>query len=161
MKTKQITKILIAVDYDPSAEKVAESGYSLAKSINAEVVMLFVISDKAFYSTAEAIPMAGVGAYLGVIPMQFENIESLRTGAKHLLDKIKHALGNESISTIIEEGDTATAILDAAKATNADLIVMGSHSRKWLENIVMGSVTQEVLRKTTLPVYIIPIRKQE
>ncbi len=161
MKTKQITKILIAVDYDPSAEKVAESGYSLAKSINAQVVLLFVISDKAFYTTAEAIPAAGVGAYLGVIPMQFENIESLRNGAKDLLDKIKHALGNESISTLIEEGDTATSILDAAKATNADLIVMGSHSRKWLENIVMGSVTQEVVRKTTLPVYIIPVRKPE
>jgi nucleotide-binding universal stress UspA family protein len=78
-----------------------------------------------------------------------------------LLEKIKHALGNESISTLIEEGDTATSILSAAKATNADLIVMGSHSRKWLENIVMGSVTQEVLRKTKLPVYIIPIRKQD
>jgi nucleotide-binding universal stress UspA family protein len=161
MKTKTINKVLIALDYDPSAEKVAESGYSLARSLKAEVVLLFVISDQAFYSTAEPIPMAGVGAYLGVIPMQFENIESLREGAKQLLEKIKHALGNESISTLIEEGDTATSILSAAKATNADLIVMGSHSRKWLENIVMGSVTQEVLRKTKLPVYIIPIRKQD
>jgi nucleotide-binding universal stress UspA family protein len=161
MKTKNIKKVLIALDYDPSAEKVAESGYSLAKAINAEVVMLFVISDQAFYSTAEALPMAGVGSYLGVIPMQFENIESLRTGAKHLLEKIKHALGNESISTLIEEGDTASSILSAAKELQADLIVMGSHSRKWLQDIVMGSVTQEVLRKTNLPVYIIPIRKQD
>lgn len=161
METKKITKILIALDYDPSAEKVAESGYSLAKAMKAEVVMLFVISDKAFYSTTEAMPMAGFGAYMGVIPMQFENIESLKAGATHLLDKIKHALGDQSISTLIEEGDTAFSILNAAKATHADLIVMGSHSRKWLEDIVMGSVTQEVLRKTKLPVYVIPVRKQD
>ena len=38
---------------------------------------------------------------------------------------------------------------------------MGSHSRKWLENIVMGSVTEEVLRKTTVPMFIVPTKKRE
>jgi len=36
---------------------------------------------------------------------------------------------------------------------------MGSHSQKWLENIIMGSVTKEVLRKTTIPLFIIPTKK--
>jgi nucleotide-binding universal stress UspA family protein len=38
---------------------------------------------------------------------------------------------------------------------------MGSHSKKWLENIVMGSVTQEVLHQTTIPLYIIPTKKRK
>jgi nucleotide-binding universal stress UspA family protein len=38
---------------------------------------------------------------------------------------------------------------------------MGSHSQKWLENIIMGSVTQEVLRKTNIPLFIIPTKKHD
>jgi nucleotide-binding universal stress UspA family protein len=35
---------------------------------------------------------------------------------------------------------------------------MGSHSRKWLENIVMGSVTEKVLHHTSIPLFIIPTK---
>jgi len=42
-----------------------------------------------------------------------------------------------------------------------DCIVMGSHSQKWLENIIIGSVTQEVLRKTTIPLFIIPTKNRD
>jgi nucleotide-binding universal stress UspA family protein len=41
----------------------------------------------------------------------------------------------------------------------ADVIVIGSHSRKWLENIVMGSVTEKVLHHTSIPLLIVPTRK--
>ncbi|MCX6286689.1 MAG: universal stress protein [Bacteroidetes bacterium] len=46
-----------------------------------------------------------------------------------------------------------------AKAMHADIIVMGSHSRKWLEKILMGSVTEKVFSNTTLPIFIIPTKK--
>jgi len=50
-------------------------------------------------------------------------------------------------------------ILKTAKDMNVDLIVMGSHSRKWLENIILGSEAQDVLKDTTIPLYIVPTRK--
>ena len=74
--------------------------------------------------------------------------------------KAKKHLGAKSIKTIQKEGDFAQMILETAKEMKADCIVMGSHSQKWLENIVMGSVTEDVLRKTTIPLYIIPTKKQ-
>jgi nucleotide-binding universal stress UspA family protein len=37
---------------------------------------------------------------------------------------------------------------------------MGSHSRNWLENIVMGSVTEKVLHGTIMPLLVIPTKKQ-
>jgi nucleotide-binding universal stress UspA family protein len=40
-----------------------------------------------------------------------------------------------------------------------DFIVMGSHSLKWLENLVIGSVTEKVLHYTTIPVFIVPTKK--
>ena len=45
MKTFKMKKVLIALDYDPTAQKVAETGFSLAKTMGAEVILLHVISD--------------------------------------------------------------------------------------------------------------------
>ena len=41
-------KVLIALDYNPTAQKVAEVGFSLAKSMNAEITLLHVITDPVF-----------------------------------------------------------------------------------------------------------------
>jgi nucleotide-binding universal stress UspA family protein len=38
---------------------------------------------------------------------------------------------------------------------------MGSHSRKWLDNIIMGSTAKDVLEETSLPLFIIPTRKRK
>jgi nucleotide-binding universal stress UspA family protein len=40
-------------------------------------------------------------------------------------------------------------------------IVMGSHSRKWLEEIVLGSVTEKVLHHTSIPMFIIPTSQKK
>jgi len=42
----------------------------------------------------------------------------------------------------------------------ADIIVMGSHSKRWLEKIVTGSVTEEVLRDSRIPLFIVPIKEE-
>ena len=68
-------------------------------------------------------------------------------------------MGDPIIQILVEEGDLAEAILKTAKKIKTDLIVLGSHSRKWLENIVMGSVAEEVLRRSTIPLLIIPTKK--
>jgi nucleotide-binding universal stress UspA family protein len=44
-------KILIALDYNPSAQKVAETGYTLAKAMNVKAILLHVISDITYYSS--------------------------------------------------------------------------------------------------------------
>jgi nucleotide-binding universal stress UspA family protein len=52
MKTNKLKKVLIALDYDPTAQKVAETGYSLAKAMGAEVILLHAISDPVYYSSS-------------------------------------------------------------------------------------------------------------
>ena len=46
-------KVLIALDYDPTAKKVAEVGFEFAKAMGAEVVLLHVISDPVYYSSTD------------------------------------------------------------------------------------------------------------
>jgi nucleotide-binding universal stress UspA family protein len=160
MKTDKVKKVLIALDYNPTAQKVAEVGFSIAKAMNAEIVLLHVISDQVYYSSTEYSPIMGFNGFMDTGPMQLNSVDGLKQAALHFLDKSRHHLGDKTIQTIIKEGDFAESILKTAKELHADIIILGSHSRKWLENVVMGSVTEKVLRHTSIPLFIIPTKKQ-
>jgi len=149
--------ILIALDYNPTAIKVAESGFAMAKAMGAEVTLLHVLVNPLMYSTA----YANMGAWQIDTLNANDTMEIIKTGSRNFLKKAKRHLGDESIQIIQKEGDFAQVILETAKKIKADCIVMGSHSQKWLENIVMGSVTEEVLRKTSIPLFIVPTKKRE
>ena len=151
MKTNRMKKVLIALDYDPTAQKVAEVGFSLAKAMGAEVILLHVVVDLVYYSLS----------YMNMGPLQLDSVVELKDASLHFLDKTKHHLGDETIQTIVKEGDFAESILGTAKDLNVAIIVMGSHSHKWLENILMGSVTEKVLHHTTIPLFIIPTKKHK
>jgi nucleotide-binding universal stress UspA family protein len=158
-KTIKMKKVLIALDYNPTAQKVAEVGFSMAKSMNAEVILLHVITDPVFYSTTGYSPIMGFNGYMDMGPVQLDSVDGLKNASLQYLDKSREHLGDKSIKTIVKEGDFAEAILETAKELKADVIVIGSHSQKWLENIVMGSVTEKVLHHTTIPLFIIPTKK--
>src|SRR5450759_2169466 len=160
MKTDKVKKVLIALDYNPTAQKVAEEGFSMAKAMKAEIILLHVISDPVYYSSTEYSPIMGFNGFMDRGMMQLDSLNALKEAALNFLDKSRHHLGDKSIQTLIKEGDFADSILNAAKEVHADIIILGSHSRKWLENVVMGSVTEKVLRHTPIPLFIIPTKKQ-
>ena len=160
-KTIKMKKVLIALDYNPTAQKVAEVGFSMAKSLNAEVILLHVITDPVFYSTTGYSPIMGFNGYMDMGPVQLDSVDGLKNASLQYLDKSREHLGDKSIQTIVKEGDFAEAILEAAKELKADVIVIGSHSQKWLENIVMGSVSEKVLHHTSIPLLIVPTKKND
>ena len=150
MKTTKIQKVLIAMDYDETSQKVAEVGFSMAKAMNAETILLHVISEQSvYYST-----------YTYMRELRVDILGDLKISTQKFLDKTKKYLGDDSIKTILKEGEIAETILNTAKELKVDVIVMGSHSRKWLENIILGSEAEDVLKKTTIPLFIVPTKKQ-
>jgi len=159
MKPKKTIKVLIALDYDPTAQKVAEKGFSLAKAMGSEVILMHVMSNPVDYSSMEYSPSLGFTGYKDTGKLQSESIEGLKNESQLFLDKTKRHLGDNSIQTLVKKGDCAESILKTAKDLHIDIIVMGSHSRRWLENIVMGSVTEKVLHHTSIPLFIIPTKK--
>jgi nucleotide-binding universal stress UspA family protein len=154
-----LKKVLIALDYDPTAQKVAETGFSLAKEMGAEVVLLHVIADASYYSQLEYADTTG---FMGFSATETSHLfeEGLQKAMIRFLDRAKLHLGDKTIQTLIKEGDFAESILETAKELHADVIVMGSHSRKWLDEILMGSITEKVLRHTTIPLFIVPTKKR-
>jgi nucleotide-binding universal stress UspA family protein len=154
-------KILIALDYDPTSQKVAETGHSFGKAMGAETIMMHVVSESIHYSSIK-YPVMGFCGYMNIDPAILEQAdENLKKASLDFLDHTKNHLSDKTIQTIVGEGDVSKSILETAKKVNADILVMGSHSRKWLEQIVMGSATEKVLQQTTIPLLIVPTQKNK
>ena len=154
-------KILIALDYDPAAEKIADKGYELAKSMNAEIILLHVVSEPLYYTSVNYSPIMGYEGFNNLDMVQLTNVDELKKAAQNFLNMSKQHLGDESIQTIVVEGEFEESIVGAAKEMNADIIVMGSHGRRGLDKLLLGSVTEQVLHKTDIPLFIIPTKNIE
>jgi len=161
MKTNIMKKVLIALDYGPTAQKVAEIGFTMANAMKAEVILLHIILDPVYYSSSNYSPIMGFDGFMNLDPLQVNIIEELKQATQHFLEKSKQHLGDKTIQTIVSEGDCADSILKTAKDLKADIIVLGSHSQKWLENVIMGSVAEKVLRHTSIPLFIIPTKQKK
>ena len=154
-------KILIAIDYNPTAQDIAKKGYELAKSMTAEVILLHVVADYTYYSSLDYSPIMGFDSFSNLGVLQTNTVTELQNAAEDYLNKTKGFLADDSIKTVVKDGDSGQAIINAAKEYEADVIVMGSHSRRGLEKILMGSVAEKVLRNSTLPLFIIPVVENE
>ncbi|MEP7320426.1 MAG: universal stress protein [Saprospiraceae bacterium] len=153
-------KILIALDYDPTAQKVAEIGFSLGENQHAEITLLHVIDSPSYYGSTVYDPIMGFGGYTNLNMLAPDIINELKKTSLNFLEKSKQHLGDDTIKILVKEGSVEESILEASKELNADIIVMGSHSRRWLENILIGSITEYVLHHSAVPLFIIPTKKQ-
>jgi nucleotide-binding universal stress UspA family protein len=150
MKTNMIKKVLIALDYDITSKKVAEEGYLLAQSMNAETILLHVISELPVYYSESNYNHE----------YKVDMLDDLDKTTQVFLDKIKKHLNDDAVQTVLKEGEIADTILKTAKEMDVDIIVMGSHSRKWLESIILGSQAEDVLTNSLIPILIVPIKKK-
>ena len=145
-------KVVLAVDFSPVSQKITETGYAIAKSMNAQVALVHVVADISYYSI-EYSPLMGYSGFDG------ENIRQLSVDMKkEANDFVKAAaahLGDSQIETYVLEGDPADAILQFAHDWKADLIAMGAHSRGALD-ILVGNVTAHILKKAKVPVLVVP-----
>lgn len=154
-------KILIALDYNPSAEKIAEAGYALARATNAAVILLHVVADPVYYSNLDYSPIMGYSGFSSPEMLSLVDMDEIKKASLDFLEQSKKHLGDENISILVGEGDCADAILKAATDLNVDSIVMGTHSRRGLDKILMGSIAEKVLHHATVPMLIIPTRQEK
>lgn len=150
--------ILVALDYSRTAQRVAETGYNLAKAMNARTILLHVVSDYTYYSSLKYSPIFGFDAFSNLNIIQTDADEQLKIASYKYLDKLKHHLGDEAIQTVVKNGECGETILSAATESNADIVVMGTHSRRGFEKLLLGSIAETVLRNSMIPLFIVPIK---
>ncbi|USZ67155.1 universal stress protein [Halorussus salilacus] len=64
------------------------------------------------------------------------------------------------VATAIEEGTPAEVVVDYAEENDAEMIVMGTHGRSGVDRYVLGSVTEQVVRTSEVPVLTVNLAKQ-
>jgi len=112
-------QILIALDYDPSAQKAAETGFSFAKAIKAEITLLHVLTKPKDYKIAEQVTVMGFAGRMDTGEALSEKTLELKKLSQQFLDKSKLHLGDNHIQTLLGEGDCAETILKVANKIKA------------------------------------------
>jgi nucleotide-binding universal stress UspA family protein len=155
--------ILVAIDFSDTTVMVIDVARQLAKALNAEIHLVHVRQFRAaaapgsleynLAGMAELAPMTGV-------PMAgFEPIPVVESeDEKSNLVRLQTAIAQEGVKVTIHEptGEVAEEILSQANAINADLILMGTHGHGAVYNLIVGSVTKGVLKRSTRPVLVVP-----
>jgi len=130
--------ILCPTDFSPTAAHAFEYAADLARAYDARLVVLH-----AFFP---AVLGEQTTAYMP------DEVRTHRAAARQQLDGLRPADPAVRVEWLLREAPDVQAILDAAAELKADLIVMGTHGRTGFRRLVLGSVTEEVLRKAPCPV---------
>jgi nucleotide-binding universal stress UspA family protein len=152
-----IKKVLIGIDNSKIAEHAAEYGFELARAFKGRVGLVHVIEPAAMPLTSNVDPMLG-GAMPDMAGNDLELMDIQNQASKRVVDHIIEKFGKDiSITHFTEFGDTADGIIEASKEYNADIIVVGTHSRTGLDRFLMGSVAEHVVRHSAVPVFVVPL----
>lgn len=139
--------ILVPVDFSDATDAVVARSIELARALQARVTLLHIVAPDPDFVGYEPGP------------------QSVRdTVAKHVHDEHKqlHALEERmssqgvNVTSLLIQGYTAEKILKECERLKSDLLVMGSHGHSALHHLLVGSVTEGVLRKVACPVVVVP-----
>jgi len=140
-------KILLATDGSALSEKAAQAAFSFAAAQGAGVVGLAVAEIYPFMLMPEAGPMVDLSIYEELqdksAQQAIERLKAMATTAK---------VPCETLST--RGVHPYEEIINTARDKGCDLIWMGSHGRKGLDRLLLGSQAQRVLSHATLPVMV-------
>ncbi|MFN3611239.1 Universal stress protein [Tepidimonas fonticaldi] len=140
-------KILVPVDGSALAHAAGELAADLARQHGAQVVGVYVIDPFPYIGIGDASAV-GLQAYLA----------EAQAAAGKALDDLRQVCAARGVpfsGDTIERNVTYEGILETAEAEACDLIVMGSHGRKGVQALILGSVAQKVLTHAKVPVLIV------
>ncbi|WP_034298819.1 universal stress protein [Herbaspirillum sp. RV1423] len=144
--------ILVPLDGSTTAEQAVHEACSLAQLCKAQVRLLHVL-DMATYSNGFEQPEV----YISTIrPLALQEAEEMLARHRAMLE----AKGID-VDTEIRESlgaRVADIIVERAVATEADLIVIGTHGRRGMRRFVMGSDAEQVARTSPVPVLLVKYR---
>ncbi len=153
-------RILVAIDLSDVTEAMLETSAALAAQFEAKLYLVHVAKVPHTYVAH------GGGAQFGFDPAY--TILSRDEIAHQLRDEHRELQENGArleaegiqVAALLMPGDPIVKILDEAEKLDVDLIVMGSHGHGAIYELLVGSVTEGVLRKTRRPVLVVPSERE-
>jgi nucleotide-binding universal stress UspA family protein len=146
-----VTRVLVPIDFSPSARAALGYATFLAGKLGAVLNVLYVWEPPGYVGpdTLALLPVAaGQPAW-----------EQTRT---EVMREVERFLGQaqpkpKQLDVRVEAGEPSDTILHVASDGGADLIVMGTHGRTGLTRLLIGSVAEAVIRRSTCPVLTVRV----
>lgn len=132
-------RVLCPTDLSACADRALEQALAWSRDTSAELEVFHVIEEPRDQATQPGTGVLEAGLAL-----------------ERLL--ARHDAGREATRAVARGAAAAPVIVDHARATGADLIVMGTHGRRGFRSLLVGSVTEEVVRTAPCPVLAVPPR---
>ncbi|MEY4940845.1 MAG: hypothetical protein RIQ93_2580 [Verrucomicrobiota bacterium] len=132
--------VLAAIDFSPICEPVIDQALSLARALNARVVLLHAVD---------------LSAEFPAVPPAFQ-LEAARDGLLRIQKDL--ARRGSTVETVCLPGAPVARVLSHATQTRAEYIVLGSHGHSALYDLVVGSTASAVLKQASCRVVIVPAR---
>ena len=140
-------QILVPIDGSPTAALAVAKALGLAKAFGATVTAIYVI---------DPYPFTGVNTKFTNGQDQYFAAAKAEAGTALEAARTTLEAGGVAANTLSVDGHSVhKSILETAQSIVAYLIVMGSHGRRGIEKLMLGSVTQRVLGDTHLPVLVV------
>jgi nucleotide-binding universal stress UspA family protein len=140
---KPFRRILIATDFTPASDPALDEAIEMAKGNDTELLIAHA------YQAPVMLPEQTVSA-----ETYEERDRDLRNDVVERLQPLLGKARHEGVSArgLVLSGVPHTAIAEAAKESDADLIVMGTHGRKGVSRFFIGSVVSRVISTAPCPV---------
>jgi len=138
-------RVLVALDGSPAAEAVLNFLLDIAGPLDMTVLLLRVL---------EPVPPMAIE---GTTHFTVDDVEMRRYDAGEYLAPLAARLRTQGVDATcqVRVGRPAEQILGAARESHVDLIAMATHGRTGLGRLLFGSVAEEVLRRASVPVFMI------
>jgi len=148
--TSAYRKILVAVDGSPASGKGLREAIRLARAERAKLFILHVVDEFQAFAAMDGL-VGAPGADL---------LSALREGGKRILAKamgtaLKQKIKPKGILREMLSGPAAYPIVREARKLRADLIVLGTHGRRGVRRLVLGSDAEQVVRTASVPVLLV------
>ncbi len=145
-------KILVAIDGSTASNLGLDEAIRLAKNQGARLRLFHLVDEFAAVSGPDSAALYSQGL-----------IEALRRDGERIMDKAEGLVRRKGIkaeAVMLESfgGKAADAIVAQARKWGADLIVLGTHGRRGVKRLVMGSDAEEVVRTAPAPVLLVRAR---
>jgi nucleotide-binding universal stress UspA family protein len=156
-------RIIVPLDGSTLSAKAIPYANEVGKRFNAEIILVTVVSAPALSIISQTTGMEDAAAtdIVGREP-HMEGGDSVYAVKRYLTDWAQ-SLKTQGVKVSYEVtvGTPAKAIMELAQAQQASLIVMMSHGRGWFKRAILGSVADEILRHSSVPVLIIKTKEAD
>ena len=141
-----VRRILLATDLSGASEGATRQAIDLARDLGATLLIVSVIDP-------------GVhGAAGGRVERMDQRRRARETAAQEIVLRGRQA--GVAVSFMIWEGEPGPSIVDAATSEQVDMVIVGSHGRGPMGRLLIGSVSEHVVRNAPCPVLVVRGRPQ-